>query len=112
MGVDISTAIIAGYRIPRNIWEEAMEYCEKHLDEVPEDWDQFFINTNAWTANGETFFGEQIISVDEDSEAVEIDNINVGAITINRVRNAFRAIFQNLPFDEPDFKKYLCILVW
>lgn len=107
--------VISGYRVPRNIWREGFEYCEEYCDKndkIPEDWEDYFVDMDApGDSSDETFFGSIIYTVPEDGRTKEFDTILADFNTIDKVQNAFHAIFDHLyvvkGWPVPQYNKYL-----
>ena len=107
--------VVSGYRIPREIWCEGFEFCEKHWktdSNIPEDWEDFFIDMDGPGGdNNETFFGSIIYTVPEDGRTKEFDTILVDRHTVETVQNAFTTIFYFIYMHKgwplPSYNKYL-----
>ena len=118
MSYEAQAVVISGYSVPRDIWHEAFEYCDQHWKtdpSIPVDWEDYFIDMNPMTGNGETFFGEIIYRVDEYAPCKEFDTILATASTIMRVQNAFDSIFTNFymikGYPLPKYNKYLGVRI-
>ena len=107
--------VISGYRVPRDIWREGFEFCEEHWNtdsNIPEDWEDYFIDMDGPGGNdNETFFGSIIYTVPEDGRTKEFDTILADCRTITKVSEAFEHIFRHLyevsGYPYPSYNKYL-----
>ena len=111
--------VISGYKVPRELWCEGFELCEKmdnscaeHDAKIPEDWEDYFIDMDAPGGDeNETFFGSIIYTVPEDGRTKEFNTILADAKTINTVQDAFHYIFNHLYMVKgwplPTYGKYL-----
>lgn len=107
--------VISGYRVPREIWRMGFEYCEDYCgknDKIPDDWEDYFVDMDGPGGNDdETFFGSIIYTVPEDCHTREFDTILADFTTIDKVQNAFHAIFDNFyamkGYPLPSYNKYL-----
>ena len=68
MSIEYKSAIIYGCKVEQNLWHELWNYCDNHWeeedDEIPEDWEDFFIETNQWGTASEYFFGIIVSEID------------------------------------------------
>ena len=105
MSWNTEAIILVGYKLPRDIWEEGFQFCEKHPDILP-DYEDHFIDMDPVVGDGETFFGSIIFNVDDYGPAVELNSIMAGDETIDTLTNSFQRIFPDI---KSTYKKYIGI---
>lgn len=90
--------ILLGYKIPRTLWDEGIDFCEENNELIPFDWEDMFIDMDPVSGNeNETFFGKILYTLDDNDATREFNEIlpesNLVKLDIKR---AFNIIFPNL----------------
>jgi len=94
--------VIRGYKIPSNIWYE----FSKNPSKDEEYYEDYLIDTNPITGEGELFFGIIIYSVTEDTPFKEIDQIIEGDMEY-QMKLKFHILFDKI-YDKMNMKKPKC----
>ena len=72
MSWEPQAVVIYGYKLPRDTWNKYMGFCEENF---LDGWEDYFIDTNPATGNGDTFFGLIVTQIDEHDSFIQLESI-------------------------------------